>query len=603
MRYKEFLTTAIIFCLTATIATADIALLGSCNVNGQARKVDVSGDYAYVAAGSGGMRVVNVSNPRQPRVVGQYVPEHEPLFLSATVEGNYVYTGDSRYGFSIIDVSDPEHPELLGSNRNGSPHGTVIRDEYAYTGNDGGLMVFDISDPEHPEQVGNCDVEGWIWDIEVIGDYAYVSDGERGFGIIDISNPEEPEIIGHCGVQDRSLGVFVLGDYAYTAARNEGLCIIDVSDPEDPDVVTYIDTPQSAVGVHVVGTHAFVAADRSGLRVIDISNPNNPREVDHYSNRMASYYVKVHGSLAYVADQHNGLKIFDVSDYAVDGPLIEVSEEELDFEEVGLNLSEELTLTITNVGIEDLTVSEIVIEGDYFSADFEDELVIEPDEEAELTVIFTPEERGEHEATMTIISDDAYEQTPEVSLSGEGVGPIIYVRPRTLDFDEVGIDRSADLELNIRNRGLNDLVISDISLVGEFFSIDFEEEFTIEPRQDEDLTVTFSPVLGIDYADTLIITSNDPDNAEVTVPMCGTGVGAIIVVEPDSMQFGDVGLNQISEMALSICNDGQLDLNVSDIIVEGGFFDVEFDEEFSIEPDHSRDITVTFTPERSGLSV
>ncbi|MDP8241183.1 MAG: choice-of-anchor D domain-containing protein, partial [Candidatus Hatepunaea meridiana] len=84
-------------------------------------------------------------------------------------------------------------------------------------------------------------------------------------------------------------------------------------------------------------------------------------------------------------------------------------------------------------------------------------------------------------------------------------------------------------------------------------------------------------------------------------PLSGTGVGAIIVVDPDTVQFGEVGLNRAAEAAITIRNIGQLDLNVSDIVVEGGGFLNDFDEEFSIEPDHSRDISVTFAPERSGL--
>jgi len=39
---------------------------------------------------------------------------------------------------------------------------------------------------------GNYDTSGIAFDVEIVGDYAYVADYDSGLQIIDISNPAAP---------------------------------------------------------------------------------------------------------------------------------------------------------------------------------------------------------------------------------------------------------------------------------------------------------------------------------------------------------------------------------------------------------------------------
>ncbi|MDP8240794.1 MAG: choice-of-anchor D domain-containing protein [Candidatus Hatepunaea meridiana] len=563
------------------------------------------------------------------------------------VAGDYAYIADDFEGLTVIDISDPENPEVAGNwdNPDSRAYSVYVVDEIAFISNSvRGIYALDISDLDDINQLGNIQDIGDAYSVLVTGDIACVTSSNRDLSLINISNPQNMNEIGHRSIQGYSRGIYVIENTAFIGQDRQGLYIIDISDPEHPEIIGSVDTPGNARNVHVSGDYACIADEGGGLRIIDISNPENPDEVgscdferaydvfvsDDYAfvtdnngsafavvdisdpedpEIVESFDIEIGGptgfevvdNYAYIAIGSNGLLILDVSDYTFTGPRIELSTDELDFEDVGLNLSRELPIAITNIGNEDLTVSDILIEDDCFSVDFEDELIIEPDEEAEITVTFSPDESGEFEGTMTITSDDEENQEVEVALLGAGVGAVISIHPRALDFGVVGIEHSEERTLTIRNRGLNDLIISAIVNENDVFDTDFEEEISIEPDQREEITVTFTPQIGIDYADTLVISSNDPDNAEVAVPMGGTGVGAIIVVEPDTVQFGEVGLNRIAEAAITIRNIGQLDLNVSDIVVEGGGFSTDFDEEFSIEPEHSRDISVMFTPERSGL--
>ncbi|MDP8238171.1 MAG: choice-of-anchor D domain-containing protein, partial [Candidatus Hatepunaea meridiana] len=555
MRYLTLLLTATLFFIPFIPVRSEITEVGQCDTPGSAWDVFILGDYAYIADDDAGLTVVDISDPEAPEVVGNYDDYAGPTSRGVFVVGGIAFVADNTRRLISIDISDLDDINQLDNIRTDSPTYKVI-----VTGDIAcvacyDLGLFDVSDPRDIDLISYCRIDDNSYGIYVIENIVYVAQNEDGMCIVDISDPEHPEIMGSIETPGSALSVYVSGDYAYVCDYRGGLRIIDVSDLENPDEVGNCEIEQ-AYSVFVVDDYAFVSDyGNRGVLVVDISNPEDPEIVESFDIEEGSpISIKVVENHAYIANRDNGLLILDVSDYTFTGPCIELSTDELDFEDVGLNLNRELPLTITNIGNEDLTVSDILIEDDCFSVDFEDELIIDPDEEAEITVTFAPDESGEFEGTLTITSDDEENEDVEVALLGVGVGPVISVHPRALDFDVVGIEHSEELTITIRNRGLNDLVISAIVNENDAFDTDFEEEITIEPDQWEEITVTFTPLIGIDYADTLIISSNDPDNRELAVPLSGTGVGAIIVVDPDTVQFGEVGLNRAAEAAITIRN-------------------------------------------------
>lgn len=104
-------------------------------------------------------------------------------------------------------------------------------------------------------------------------------------------------------------------------------------------------------------------------------------------------------------------------------PDISTDPEELVFGEVDAGDSEIRVLTINNDGDEDLTVTDVYVDGNFFVVDFEEESVtIGPGEDYELSVTFEPNGIGKLNATLVIISDDPNEQEFYVPLSGVGLG-------------------------------------------------------------------------------------------------------------------------------------------------------------------------------------
>lgn len=105
--------------------------------------------------------------------------------------------------------------------------------------------------------------------------------------------------------------------------------------------------------------------------------------------------------------------------YFADPQKVSIVPDSLDFGVVhNIGESEELNLAVTNEGNLDLTVLNIEFDGNYFGDDFEDLVILEPKDTLVVVVTFSPEELGEFSGTLTITSDDPYNEEITVELYG-----------------------------------------------------------------------------------------------------------------------------------------------------------------------------------------
>jgi len=80
--------------------------------------IQASGNYVYVAFGSGQIRVVDVSNPSSPKEIAEAETGGFAIALILKDDILYVTKSDStsrKLQIAIVDISEPEKPELIGS--------------------------------------------------------------------------------------------------------------------------------------------------------------------------------------------------------------------------------------------------------------------------------------------------------------------------------------------------------------------------------------------------------------------------------------------------------------------------------------------------------
>ncbi len=286
--------------------------------------VAVAGSYAYLASGTNGLHVVDVSDPANPRRVGSC--DTPGSAWGVTVTGHYAYVADYYGGLQVIDVSDPANPQRVGGYRSGVVWDVAVSGQYAYVASeDAGLQIIDVSDPTRPRRVGGYDTRGKAWRVAVSGQYAYVADDTGGLQIIDVSNPANPRRVGGYHSYGSALGVAVSGSYAYVGYANRTLQVFDVSDPVNPQVVGSNWTRGLAVNVAVRDPYVYVADGPGGLQVFDVSNPATPWHVGEFWGANTGFFERVvlSGEYIYAANWVFGLQVFRIRPASprLEGPL------------------------------------------------------------------------------------------------------------------------------------------------------------------------------------------------------------------------------------------------------------------------------------------
>jgi outer membrane protein assembly factor BamB/Leucine-rich repeat (LRR) protein len=119
-------------------------------------------------------------------------------------------------------------------------------------------------------------------------------------------------------------------------------------------------------------------------------------------------------------------------------PDISLSALSHDFENVRVGASSDWTLTVSNVGTTDLSVTSITSDNPDFKVDSTSFTVPSGNNHA-VTITFSPTSTGPQSAAITVTSNDSDENTVEISVSGTGTAPEITVTaPNGGDVWEAG---------------------------------------------------------------------------------------------------------------------------------------------------------------------
>ena len=313
--------------LQASADSSDIQLVGSWPF-GEARAVAINQADNIVYLGSGrGIYILDIKNPSSPQELSSI--STPGLVKDIFYVNGKVFVADGSEGLRIINVSNPTNPFNMGycSTQDGDARGVYVVGSYAYVAARGtGLHIIDISNPNNPNQVGFSDSTFSPEAVYVVGTYAYIADyagwSEKGLHVIDVSDPTKPYRAGSYYLGCHARSVFISGPFAYVADGPGGLHIIDIRYPNNLQEVGFWDDNGGWIeieDVYVDGSFAYVvdATSDGGLRVLNVENPKNPYEVSSFQVEVASAErVVLSGSFAYVAYGSAGLQIIDVSEPA-----------------------------------------------------------------------------------------------------------------------------------------------------------------------------------------------------------------------------------------------------------------------------------------------
>jgi hypothetical protein len=310
--------------LPSLVSTVDVAPGAVCE------GIATSGSYAYIAAGSAGFKVYNISVPATPTPVSSM--DTLAYCESVIISGQYAYIAAAGRSH-ILDITDPAAPVYVGriAAYGGYHQYMNVRSGYAYVCNyDAGLAVVNVTNPANPTNVINIPTMPRIGCVVFDGNYAYAAVGDSGMKIFDVTNPANPVLVGKIGTPGRaafvSYGAITIGGtptgHIYVSNRNPapGISAVNVSVPATPTTTSFLGALASPTGsafsTFYANNTVYTAYGTAGLRIIDVTTQSQPTLLSTLPLGGESRGVVVAGNYAYVAAMDGGTYLVNVTNKA-----------------------------------------------------------------------------------------------------------------------------------------------------------------------------------------------------------------------------------------------------------------------------------------------
>jgi hypothetical protein len=317
--------------------------------NPRVLQVQLRGEYAYVAAGEGGLRVYDVAQidqkgfserittaPVSPFGQKFYV---KTKYATAVAAPSTLAVDPARWRLTTDgQMVDPERAKQLGPEKMINQEQPIhplyaylyVVDKYeglilvnAATLLDGDPLNNYLKRALDPNKYANgaFNPDGALTganNIAIAGAYAYITT-DRELVIVSIDDPLNPKIISRTGLKHpRSIAV----QFRYGFIVDEdGLKVLDLTVPARAHLIENAVVPLAdARDVYVARTYAYVADGKDGVAIVGVKHPEQPSLDQTYNAegklndaRQVKIAMTNASLFAYVADGRNGLRILQLT--------------------------------------------------------------------------------------------------------------------------------------------------------------------------------------------------------------------------------------------------------------------------------------------------
>ncbi|MAS93791.1 MAG: hypothetical protein CMO55_11420 [Verrucomicrobiales bacterium] len=285
---------------------------------GQVWGADFCGEYAVVAAGAGGVRVVKL----WPEIREISHMPTEGFAVDVSVAGEHVYVSENTAGLSVwrldesgdLSLVSRFEPERKQAVRQGRVYADGTR---ALIQSGQHFFVLDITDPANPTQIAEHKVSILYGDQmsqgTIDGRYACVWGHNTGIRWLDFAKEGEAINTG-IDLSERyyfSAGVVPVGDQFLCPTRG-GYRLVKALDTDLDDKPVY-KFGGYFLGRPTVDEDLLILTTRlnSGVAIVDISNKEEPHLVKEFPTAGNPNTALVKDGALIIPDGHNGLLIYD----------------------------------------------------------------------------------------------------------------------------------------------------------------------------------------------------------------------------------------------------------------------------------------------------
>lgn len=284
----------------------------------------------------------------------------------------------------------------------------------------------------------------------------------------------------------------------------------------------------------------------------------------------------------------------------------------LGFGNVLVGSSRSQTVSITNAGSRELTLSRAGVNGSGFSiSGLTFPLSLSAGKSAVLNVIFTPPAVGSETGSVWVSASSTSRRryrrsTATVALTGAGIPGTagqIAASPAALSFGSLLTGQSQTLSATLSNTGTSAVTISQASTSSAAFAVGgLTLPASLSAGHSLTFSVVFTPTVAGAVSGQLTISSN-ASNSRVNVALSGSGAASgQLTLAPGTLNFGSVATGSSAALAGTLTASGSSVTVSSANITSAEFVVSGIALPAIVAAGRSMPYTVTFRPQASGTA-
>jgi len=290
----------------------DIQYVNNISIAGSAYSIDIVGQHAFIASNSTGIKIFDLIDPVNPLEVGNFTDGSSFFELDAI--DNLVYAINDLYSLKIINVSNISIPTKIGEFNGSSYDDLVVSNDIAFiSASSDGFSILNCSNPTTIVEMVNIDNQDFVSDIYVAQDYFYLTSWwNRGVEILSISSLPALQTVARIG-EGYVTEIIIENNIAYLADEYGGVVIVNVSNPQSPVKLGVFNEGGQTKGICFSNNLLFVANYELGLQILNVEDPTHPLKLGSFYDGGNASGVTSSGNRAYLADGLDGFEIIDIS--------------------------------------------------------------------------------------------------------------------------------------------------------------------------------------------------------------------------------------------------------------------------------------------------
>ncbi len=168
-------------------------IIGASSIS-SAYAVELKDTLAFVALSTSGVAILNLADPTTPQIVTQFNTNQFAYELQLV--DTLLYVADKRAGLSIYNVADPTNPVLVSNvalSDSDNVYDILVNDTIGYAADyNRGTPIINLADPTAPFVITTIPAIYKVRDVDLIGNYLFVSEEDSGVYVYDVSDPASP---------------------------------------------------------------------------------------------------------------------------------------------------------------------------------------------------------------------------------------------------------------------------------------------------------------------------------------------------------------------------------------------------------------------------